>query len=331
MLRQAHPVAKINWLVNTAFADAIAHPPMLDGVVGFDRRTLSGFGWRLPATREGFGLWRQLRRSRYDAVYDLQGLARSGLLTWLTRSPRRVGFADAREGSRLGYNTRHVVDQSAHTVDRMITLLTADGLPKPEQPDMQLYVGADDRQSVDELAKQEGIEAQRYACIAPTAKWRCKCWPIEHYTQIAIRLLTQSDDRVKRLVVLASPHEREQVQPMIDALEANKAAASRVYLPSTSVGQLMAWIQHARLLICNDSASLHMAVGLGTPSVSIFGPTDPRTVGPYQQDGSVVQAEPAKQPGFVFDYRRLDDDNRLISQVGIDEVWQQCLHQLDNN
>lgn len=320
-LRRALPKARIDWLVAAPFAAAIRHHPMLDRAIPFDRRGLAGFACSPAATKAGLALCRQLRAGEYDTVYDLQGLLRSGVLTWLTGAPRRVGFADARECGWLGYNIRHRV-QATHTVDRMLSLLEADGHEAVR--DMRLYVGPDDEQWLARFREETGMGDAAYACLAPTARWRCKCWPIERYAHIA-RCLLDSAIAGTHLVLLAAPDERERVQPLIDALP--QPMRARVHLPRTTVGQLMALLGEARLLVCNDSAALHIAVGLDRPIAAVFGPTDPAHVGPYQRDETIVQ--PADiTPNDMRHYRRRKDDQSLIARVTVEQVWakieQQC-------
>jgi heptosyltransferase-1 len=310
-LRRRWPEARIDWLVAAPYADAVRHHPMLDRVVPFRRDRLSGFAWTLSGTREGVGLYRTLREARYDVVYDLQGLARSGLFAWLTRAPKRVGFANAREGGWLGYTHRHRIDAKLHAVDRMLALLEADGVTAVR--DLRLHVSdADVAWAAEQLPGA-------YACVAPTAAWLCKCWPLDHYTQIARGLL----DRLPRVVVLAAPSERGYVQPMIDALlrELPPNDVHRVVCPRTTVGQMMAVLARAAVLVCNDSAALHLAVGLERPVVSIFGPTDPALVGPYPctPDDPRVVVPPGGTPRGSY---RDHDDQTLISTVPVEEVWQ---------
>lgn len=322
-LRSAWPKARIEWLVAEAFADVVRHHPMLDGVVTFPRARLAGFGWRLSATREGLALANRLRRGGYEVVYDFQGLFRSGLLTWLTRAPRRVGLAQAREWGWLGYNVRHHVNGCTHTVDVMLGLLEAEGFT-PER-DMRLYVGEQDLAWLARFRQESGIGDAAYACVAPTARWGCKCWPLERYAQIAQRLL-ESELAGSHVVVLASPSEQAQVTPLLRMLPA--AMRQRVHLPHTSVGQLMAILSQAQLLVCNDSAALHIAVGLDRPVVAIFGPTDPARVGPYRRLDAVVHPPQAARDSFNFNYRRHLHDPTLISQVSVEAVWQKVQEQL---
>ncbi len=59
---------------------------------------------------------------------------------------------------------------------------------------------------------------------------------------------------------------------------------------ATTVGQTMAVVAAAGVVVANDSAPLHMAVGFERPCVGLFGPTDPATVGPFRAERSVVRA-----------------------------------------
>ncbi len=317
-LRAAFPAARIDWLVHTAFVDAVKHHPMLDGVVPFDRRALGGFGLRPTATRAGLALAKRLRKAGYTRVYDLQGLARSGLLTWLTRAPRRVGFADARERGWLGYNVKHKVSADLHTVERMLGLLVADGLTPVH--DMRLYVGDDDRAWAARYRREHGLTAGRTVLFAPTAQWGCKCWPAAKAAAVAERALAHEtvDERV---VLLAAPHEHDRLTPITAAL------GGRALLPTTTVGQLMALIEGAAAVVANDSAALHLAVGLDRPAVGVFGPTDPALVGPYRRDGDVVQPA-GLTPQDMAGYRARKDDDTLIARVDVDAVWEKLAARL---
>lgn len=319
-IRRAHPEAQIDWLVARAFADVVRHHPMLNGVITFDRKKLAKFGTSRKATAEGLRLRRELRAAKYDVVYDLQGLFRSGMFTWLTGARRRVGFADARELGWLGCNVRYAVD-AVHTVDRMLALVEADGV-EPVR-DMRLYVGEDDAAWAQRWLSDRGIGESGYACIAPTARWGSKCWPLERYAEIARRLL-ESGIAGEHLVVLAAPEERTTVEQL--AADLPEALRARVHVPTTTVGQLMALLAQTRLLVCNDSAALHIAVGFDRPVVAIFGPTDPATVGPYQRDEAVVR--PAEAAQMRGNYRDHLHDATLISGVSVEAVWDKVVAQM---
>ena len=125
-----------------------------------------------------------------------------------------------------------------------------------------------------------------------------------------------------KLLVIAAPHEQQQVQPLLGALN--------VSLPPTTIGQMMGLIQRASLMICHDSGPLHMAVGLQTPTVSLFGPTDPKRVGPYHQEQWVVQPKGIDQATLSQSYRARKDDQSLIAQITIEQVWDRIEMRLDS-
>ena len=319
-LRRSLPRARIDWMVRARFADAVRYHPALSGVVNFPRQRFAA-AWRNPAACAEAVAWaRNLRRPHYDLVIDLQGLFRSGLFTRLTGAPRRVGFANAREAAWLGYNQRHWVNPNIHAVDRMLALLEALGYRL--EHDMRLYVGEQDQQWLDDYLDDRGGRGGRYACLAPTAQWQCKCWPLERYIDIGRKLL-DAGVAGKRLIIVAAPGEHRRVQPLLDAFQDDP----RVTCPSTTIGQMMAVVAGAALIVCNDSAPLHVAVGFDRPLVAVFGPTNPALAGPYRRAECVVQPEGIRPPDMTR-YRHRNDQ-RLIAQVTVDAVWRKVVEQLD--
>ncbi len=312
-LRQAYPQARIDWLVQDNYAPAIAGHPALSGVVPFPRKQLSH--WYKPGSgmNQAWQWVRQLRTQKYDAVFDLQGLARSGFITRLTGARQRIGFAKARELAWLGYNQRYPVDAKLHTVERMLGLLTAHGLPVVR--DMRLYPAPVDQQWLQKYRSENGLNEQPYVIVAPTAQWLCKCWPIEKFIALA-RLMHSSLQPTPRLVILAAPHERTYIQPMLDAL-----AKVNPLCPTTTVGQMLALVSQCRLLVCNDSAPLHMGVGFGKPLVALFGPTDPALVGPYQRPDTVLQPPQLPTNLDLRRYRHHREDQSLIGRIEVEGVW----------
>lgn len=321
-LRRALPDARIDWLVHEGFADAVRHHPDLDGVVTFPRRELGRLYRSLRGARMAWRWLNDLRGRRYDVAIDLQGLLRSGLITRLCGAADRVGFANARECAWLGYNRRFPVDDNLHTVDRMLGLIEAMGYA-PHR-DMQLYVGPDDLKWFDHWKAEIAGPTASYACLAPTARWRCKCWPIERYVALGRRMLDHGLAG-QRLVVLAAPHEEEQVRPLREAFD---SVGDTVLFPRTTVGQMMALLSRSRLLVCNDSAPLHIAVGFARPVVAIYGPTNPTLVGPYRRDDAVIRPAAVAQDRRT-NYRAHRDDQSLIAQVELDEVWSKIGEQME--
>lgn len=324
-LRNACPNAHIDWLVADGYTQLLEAHPALNGVIPFARKRMGQF-WNPTAMGEAFTFLKNLRTARYDLVVDLQGLLRSGLFTRITGARRRIGFANAREGAHLCYTEKHHLDPQIHTVDRMVGLLEAAGFTPSH--DMRLYPLPTDTAWVQQYFAAQNNQptsstpAEPYACIAPTAQWRCKCWPLEQYVKTIKHLLSKPETAI-RVVVIFAPQEREYVQPLLDAFADNPAVVS----PKMTVGQMLAMLSGASMVVCNDSGPLHMAVGLSRPIVSIFGPTDPAVVGPYRRMETVVSPGPVDlQTQHYFRHHR--EDQSLISKVTFEEVCAKMDEQL---
>ncbi len=311
-LRRAYPAARIDWLVNDAFREAIAAHPMLDGVVDFPRKRL-GRELRTLRFAGPLAFARELRAPRYDLVIDAQGLLRSTLCARLTGARTRVGERGAPEGASLLYTRRARVTRKMHAVDRMLELVRTIGV-EPVR-DLRLYTTPGDR------AWLEGVPAlagRRYVVLAPTSVWPAKRWPIDRFAGLAQRLLDRGD--AEAIAVVGGPREREQCGPLVELAERDGRVADLV--GTTTVGRLMAVIEGASLVVANDSAALHMAVGFRRPYVAIFGPTSIDRVGP------AAHAEPGAdrahvlqhlEPGDTLDHKN-GANAAITARVTTDEV-----------
>lgn len=309
-LRRAYPAARIDWLVRDAFVPAIEHHAGLTGVVPFERGRM---GKQLKRGQVGpaRGLLKRLREADYDLVLDCQGLARSGLFAWATRSPRRIGYArpEAREGAWLAYTTRVRVRPGMHAVDRMLELVRAAGVEPVAS--MRLYTGWKEREEVRADPKLGGAEGG-YAVIAPTSVWPGKRWPAERFAALAEAILGMG---VGSVVLVGAAHERGQCGPLLELAAREPRVADRI--GGTTVGQLMAVIEGSRLVVANDSAALHMAVGFGRSIVALFGPTRVGLVGPYGREGDVIQHV---QEGERLDHKDGAAGRALMERISVEEV-----------
>ncbi|HRQ72166.1 MAG TPA: glycosyltransferase family 9 protein [Phycisphaerales bacterium] len=309
-LRRAFPSARIDWLVQDSFADAVRAHPALTGVVPFARGRM---GADLRAGRAGGlrGLVRSLRAAGYDLAIDAQGLFRSGFFAWASGARRRIGYADAREGAGIFCNERCRVSAEAHTVERMLSLAKAAGADAVE--DMRLYAPAEDERAVE----SDGRFAGRFVVISPTSRWAGKRWPAERFAVLAGALLRHGAERV---VVVGSASERDQCGALMELASREERVVDLI--GATGVGRLMAIVRRASLVVANDSAALHMAVGFDRPLVGLYGPTRVERVGPWRRERDVIQ--------HVREGERLDHkDERLgramMERITVEEVVRACV------
>ncbi len=318
-LKRAYPKARIDWLIQEGFEDAIRAHPDLSEVLPFPRKPLGEAlrRGRVSVLRQWLG---HLRSHNYDMVIDAQGLFRSGFFAWASGAKHRIGHASARELAWLFYTDRERGAQERHTVDQMLALVATAGA----QPvvDMTLYAPPPDRDALDSDDRFSSMHSERYAVIAPTSRWPGKQWPAERFESLVDRLLAEG--MIDRVAIVGSPGERDQCIPLLERAARDPRVVDLV--GKTSIGLLMALIERSALVVANDSAALHMAVGFARPIVALFGPTRVELVGPYGHERDVLQHITPKDTLSHKDDRA---GQTLMRRITVDEVVEACCNRLN--
>lgn len=252
LIRALATLGPVDVVTTPGGAQLLRNNPRLRQTVVFDKR---------GADRGMLGLLRLARRvvaPNEDAVaYCVQGSWRSVLLALLAGYRRRVGFATS--AARLAYTERVPYPREEHHAVRLLRLAGASGDPRPE-----LFPGAEDRAAVDQLLAEAGWDGSTpLLAMAPGSKWETKRWP--YFPELAQRLA-----RWGSIVVLGDGADR----PLADAVRkrCGHAVDATSRLSPLASAELLA---RCRVLVSNDSLPQHLASAMGTPTVTIFGPTAP--------------------------------------------------------
>ena len=313
-LKRAYPDARIDWVVQQGFEDAVRGHPALHRVIPFPRRRVAFSRWHtLGAHRTLWGFLGSLRSGNYDLVVDAQGLVRSGIFARWTGARVRVGYRDAAELAWVGLTHRVDAPRGMHTVDRMLALV--EGMGMGGERDMRLYVPGGTGDPLD--AGWSG----RTVVVAPTSRWAGKRWADERYAALIERLI--ADDSDLRVIVVGGGNEREQCPAALGLAAREERVVDQV--GKTSIAELMRVIEGCDLLVANDSAALHMAVGFARPAVAMFGPTRTDLVGPYRRAADVIQH------ADELEVNRHKDEafgRALMDRITVDEVHGACIERL---
>jgi heptosyltransferase-1 len=299
-LRAAYPDAYIAWLVGTAFVDLLeplagrtAHSGplphgrgsdrLLDEVIPFDRHRYGKMWWNPVASLDFWKFVYRIRKRRFDLIVDLQGLIRSGLLSWFSGAKQRIGFADAREGAWLFYTQRvRCPDAAEHAVERNLCVARTLGLHVAE-PKFPLEVRDQERADARAMlaAATDGRLPERFTAILPGARWPSKIWPAERFAELIDWL---ERPPAHRCVLLGAPSDRE------TAAEIRRLCNSRPIdlVGRTTLRQLTALLSLAEHVYCGDSGPMHVAAALARQLTALFGPTNPRKTGPYSPHARIV-------------------------------------------
>jgi len=296
------PDAEIHWVIAKGLEGLLEGHPMIDRLIVINKdlwKNLSRAGSTLKEIRE---LFRQLRHEKYDVVVDLQGLLRSGLITRATHAPLRIGFQEAREGSRFFYTKKVKGGRDIHAVDRYMKVAEALGCVVQERV-FPFSSGEGDE-------KRSPAACAPYAVLVPGARWKTKIWPAENFGRLAALLPLGS-------VIVGSKADKQ----IADAVVAHSDGKAVSAAGETNLRQLIEVMRSAEVVITNDSGPMHIAAALSIPVIAIFGPTSPERTGPYGKGHLVLQSQAECVPCF----KRECSAMRCMKEITPDMVYQKVL------
>ena len=282
-LYDRYPQAAISWLVRPNCAGVLEGVACIDRIIPFDRKRYGRLLTSPSALWVFLKFCRMLRRAQYDLVLDLQGLFRSGFLSGLTGAPIRIGFSQAREAAPLFYTHKIVIPQPEHICQSIWRFADALGLGL-QQPNYQLGRSSDAEHAAAALLQQHQLEPGCYAVLLIGGTHPAKRWPPDKFARLADLLLEQH--ALRSVIMGAGAVENELAQQV-----STTACSDPLDLTdSTPLPVAIEFLRQAQLTIGNDSGLLHIADMLENPVIGLYGPTDPRVVGPYRHQTRVIEA-----------------------------------------
>lgn len=277
-LKRSAPLLRITWAVEAWTAPLVAGHPAIDRVVIFPAMV------KWPSDRS---LWirdfraavRELRRESYNVAIDLQGLARSAVLSRLSRAALRIARAGQREGAHLISFGVPLPDARIHAVEEYLEVAKTLGA-KTGPVSFSLPVSRDAARAVARmLAAHDVSPLARIIVVNPSASGRWKHWPFDRWVNVIDTLADAGT------MVLAGASAQARAHAEI-ARRANRRPIDLT--GQTTLAELVALLERASLHVAPDTGTVHIAAALETPVVAIYGPTRPWRVGPYGQPAGVV-------------------------------------------
>ena len=316
-LRKSFPDAKISWLIRPDFAALLENHPHLTEIIHFDRKFL-GKAWFHPgASGSLVSLIRRLRRAKFDAVIDFQGLFRTASLAWLSGCKKRYGMSKARELAPFFYTHKITQTQDCiHMVDYYLKIIKTAGA---SQLDVEFVLPhhPEAADSVGRLLESHGIAHDNYVVFVPGSAHEDKRWPVERFAALAEKISSQFG---LSLIAIGSSNEAslgERLKTLANVPIANLAG-------QTSLSELIALLKRSRLVVSNDTGPGHIAAALGTPLVLMFSWSNPARIAPYERSECLVAREPFNR-GLKIKSR---DPKHNVDTITVDEVYQKVCEQL---
>ena len=248
----------ITWVVRDIFAGIVQASKAVDEVIIFKRTGgLNSFGQLIA----------QIRSQSYDAVLDMQGLFRSGLMAFFAKAPLKIGRKDAREGAGIFYNKKVSLPpkgKSSHAVEILMEFLPALGLEKTLPNGHQFEV---DPQSFS--APWGNLPV---ILLFPNSRRPEKEWG-------GFTMLTD-------FIIEEMPTYAVAWAGQTPIAENPDWPTNRFFnlIGKTSLEDMLTCISQAKLVVSNDSGPMHLAAAMDKQLICLFGPTEPHLYGPYPLD-----------------------------------------------
>lgn len=262
-LRDAWPGIRISWVIQPAAHALMAGRPDVDEFLLFERsRGLRGF----------LDFRRTVRDRHFDLVIDLQVYFKAGLLTALLPADRKLGFdrARARDLNWLFTTERIPPRAPQHVQDQYLEFVEHLGIEPRLRWDFHF--------TPEELARRDAVlgrfDRPALAVVLRTTR-PGKNWLAERYARVLE--IAEGDLGLQPVLVgSASPAEVEM------AAEVTRQTRARpVNALANDLRHLAALLDGSAVLLSPDTGPLHIAAACGTPTVGLYGYTDPKRVGPY--------------------------------------------------
>lgn len=276
-LRQLYPQAHIAYLMRRYLKPIYAGIPWMDQIITFRSDRTRG-----RAGRGLFDLAGRLRSARFDAAILLPNSFQSALTCKMARIPRVIGYE--RDG------------RSFLLTDRLLPVKKGGKfVPTPligyymglahylgytgRDYQMELFVTPAERRRAGEILAHAGLDAAvdrpqasgkaPLVLLNPGANAPAKIWPAEYFAEVADRL---AEDLGATILISGAPRERAIIDSIRNQM---KHPAIDLTAHGMTLGALKDITRRSDLMITNDTGPRHIAAAVGTPVITLFGPTDP--------------------------------------------------------
>ena len=298
-LHRRHPEAELYFVTKRAMAPLVVENPHLTNVfaLGPDE-PLGDFAQRLRALGPTHGL-------------DLHGSLRSTALRWLV--PARWSGYSKRKFARTTLISTKINLYGTHVPvpERYFEAANAAGLDvEPDGGPPEFFLTPAARAHMTHWLAEIGLDRKPFAAIAPGAAHATKRWPVAHWRALAERLQQLGFG----IVVVGGPQDRA----LADELGSTVANAAGEF----SLQETGACLARATVAVSGDTGVMHMATGVGTRVVALFGPTvEPFGFYPYTKRAVVLEQDLACRPCSAMGTERCPlGHHRCLRDVLPDQV-----------
>jgi lipopolysaccharide heptosyltransferase II len=307
-LKSGYPDCRITWLVEPKCADLVSLHPQIDNMVVFKR------AWSLKAL---WDLYRQLRQYHFDITLDLQRHLKSGFFSMLSQGKQRIGFhhKNSKELNWL-FNNAHIeyCSNDLSKLDHYFRFTQYLGLVDPARVNFGIS-NWDARRHLPHVLKDMD---EPLVSIVLGSRWESKNWTKPGYIQLVQHILA---NKAFRVAMIGDASQQATAAEISDRIASN---ALFNLVGRTSLLELAAVLKCSVSVVGPDSGPGHLAAAMGTPYISLFGPTSPIRTAPYGCEHLVVQTQLDCMP--CYQKQCPLHTRQCMVDIGVEQIMEKLSH-----
>ena len=264
-----------------------------------------------------------LRRARFDCVVNLHASLRSAFLGYLSGARVRV-IHD--HGGRPYFTTVRVPEATVRksAIERDLDAVRALGVPVSPSLRPEVFLSSEEKAWAEAFLEEKKVQGEAVVLVAIGASTPSKRWPPERFGRLCAKL--SSEQRV-RVLLSSTPADEGLLERFFRECPGERV----IRVHDVPIRQVMALLWTSRLTIGNDSGIKHLACGLGTPTLTLFGPEDIEEWHPYSpEDGHEVIVKEVACRGKGCGLLECEDLT-CLRQISVEEVLEKALAMLSRS
>ena len=314
VLKDKFPSSVVDWVVEEDAAGIVQGHPYIDQLIVFPRKSwIERFikkGEYSSVGKEVVNFLKELKKKKYDIVVDLQGLFKSGILTFIARGKRKISLNGGREASSIFINERVVIPTpNIHALEKYICIARYLGATDLDW-NGQIPIDNTDKRYVDYLLQEIGNNKNMVA-VNPMAKWKTKLWELDRFACLADRI---KEELGAEVIFTGSESDHKAIETILSRMN-----TKALNLAGKSTLKELAYLyQKCAIVISTDTGPMHIAAAMTSPVViALFGPTSPFKTGPYGAKHRVIRSGLECSPCF----KKKCDDMSCMKKITVDMVF----------
>jgi lipopolysaccharide heptosyltransferase II len=303
-LRQSYPKARIDYLIGKSASQALLNNPNINNIIKFDEAI---FFKKKPLKL--INLIAGIREDNYDAIFVLDRHWIFNLTARLFNIPMRIGFdRNGKEGCGLTHKIHY--ERRRHDIYYYLNQLNALNIePNYYDTKLDLILTKEDKNFANKFFRTHKLTKNTIGICPgggdnPGQTLNAKIWDIKNYAELVKKIK-------QPILLLGGPNDKDKEETILTGKTLNSV------IGTTTIHQSAALMAKCDKIICNDSGPMHMASTVNDKVIALFGPTDPKRLGPLNKGSKVIW----KQNAPSYNNRgKYFGNGKELNRIRVDDV-----------